>query len=315
MHLHPILTATLATVATAVMAATAVATATPAAAADPLDGVADYLTTREGTVQVAVYDNVSGRTAVYTERRAEQYTASIQKVDILAGWLRSFQDDGTAIPSDVPYSLQYLMKQMIEVSDNAAATALFHFGGGCRAFRHFNMMIPMDDTEVACETPAYYGWGNSQTTAADQVDLMKVFAYGAREQTGRKAKGRHEPVLRKAARRYGLGLMENIQANQSWGITCGPWGTTCEKPDYAPRNPEVTVALKNGWKTLPTCDAPIAECPWQVNSIGWVEGDGRDYVVAVLTTKDPVGSGGTYGFDYGIDTIQAISERIWDNLG
>ena len=108
--------------------------------------------------------------------------------------------------------------------------------------------------------------------------------------------------------------MENIQPSQSWGITCGPWGSACDAPTYAPPDPNVTVAHKNGWKTLPTCTEPIPQCPWQVNSVGWVKGQGRDYVVAVLTTNDPVGSGDTYGFNYGIDTIQQISQLLWANL-
>jgi hypothetical protein len=38
-------------------------------------------------------------------------------------------------------------------------------------------------------------------------------------------------------------------------------------------------------------------------------------VLTVLTTRDPVGSGDLYGFNYGIDTIQSISQRVWANLG
>ena len=108
--------------------------------------------------------------------------------------------------------------------------------------------------------------------------------------------------------------MENVEPDQRFGITCGPWGTVCVKPDYAPPDPDVTVALKNGWKTLPSCTQPIDQCPWQVNSTGWVDGNGRDYVIAVLTTRDPVGTGGIYGFDYGIETIQGVSRIVWDNL-
>ena len=54
-------------------------------------------------------------------------------------------------------------------------------------------------------------------------------------------------------------------------------------------------------------------CPWQVNSIGWVRGKGRNYVLAVLTTDDPAGPG-TAGLDYGISTIQGVSQRIWASL-
>lgn len=296
--------------ATVALAMAMLAASDPASAA-PLDGVADYLATRDGVVQVAVFDKTTGRTSSYIEGADIQYTASIQKVDILAGWLRTYQDDKVAIPTKIPYSTQYLMTQMIEASDNAAATGLFYFGGGCRAFTAFNRMIPMPHTTVGCQTPTYYGWGNTETTARDQVKLMKVFAYKT-DAKATKAKGR--PVLRKSARQYGLSLLTNIEAEQSWGVTCGPWGTTCDPPTYAPPDRAVTVAHKNGWKTLPTCTADIVDCPWQVNSVGWVKGQGRDYVIAVLTTDDPVGTGNLFGLNYGIDTIQGVSQLVWQNL-
>jgi hypothetical protein len=107
--------------------------------------------------------------------------------------------------------------------------------------------------------------------------------------------------------------MESVIPAQRWGITCGPWGTNCDPPGYAQPVAGVTVALKNGWKYLPTCAAQDESCPWQVNSIGWVRGDGRDYVLAILTTDNPPGKG-TYGLDYGITTIQGVSQRIWANL-
>jgi hypothetical protein len=281
--------------------------ATPAAAAAaapaPLQGICDYLDGREGVVQIALFDKQSGKTYLLSNGHHPQVTASIVKVDILARWLHHLQRHRAAIPGDIPYSIRYLMTRMIENSDNAAATALFHFGGGCRALTRFNKLIPMEATDVGCESPTYYGWGNTTTTAADQVDLMKVFAYGMPGQ-----------ILGHDARDYGRQLMESVEPDQRFGVSCGPWGTSCSPPDYAQPVPGVSVALKNGWKTLPTCSAPIDQCPWQVNSTGWVHGQGRDYVLTVLTTEDPVGSGGLYGFNYGIDTIQNVSKRIWDNL-
>jgi hypothetical protein len=46
-----------------------------------------------------------------------------------------------------------------------------------------------------------------------------------------------------------------------------------------------------------------------------VRGKGRNYALTVLTTRDPVGGGGTDGFNYGIDTIQNVSQLVWANLG
>jgi hypothetical protein len=272
-------------------------------APSPLRGICNYLDGRDGVVQAALWDQRAGRLYRLSNGDDTQYTASIVKVDILAKWLRSYTRQGTAIPQDIPYSIKYLMQRMIQNSDNAAATSLFYFGGGCDALRKFNRLIPMADTKVGCQTPSYYGWGNTTTTAADQVQLMRLFAYG-----------RPTGVLSSDAQDYGNQLMQGVEPDQRFGITCGPWGKVCYAPNYAPPDPDVTVRVKNGWKTLPTCTKPVDQCPWQVNSTGWVRGNGRNYVLTVLTTRDPVGGGGTDGFNYGIDTIQSVSQRIWDNL-
>lgn len=319
----------------------------PSGSVAPFDQVCDYLASREGVIQAGLFDKASGETYLLSTGDDTQYTASIVKVNVLARWLNQYQRKGTKIPGGIPYSIRYLFGRMIQNSDNAATTGLFYFGGGCQNLTRFNLMVPMDETKIGCETGNYYGWGNTQTTAADQIRLMKVFAYGARPAVAphgtaqarnlkirkcrkinrnarRKAcvkrarskfrQTRRQPILNQDARDYGTSLMQGDEADQRFGITCGPWGTTCDPPNWADPDPDVTVSLKNGWKTLPTCTDPIPQCPWQVNSTGWVKGKGRDYVLSVLTTKDPVGTGDTYGFSYGIETIQGISKLVWSNL-
>jgi hypothetical protein len=266
----------------------------------PLRGVLAYLRSRQGVAQVALYDKATGRTYLVSDGPDQQYTASIVKVDILAKWLRHYQSRPGVIPASIPFSIRYLLTNMITMSDNSAATGLFYFGGGCNALTRFNTLIPTLDTTVGCETPTYYGWGNTTTTAADQTAIVRTLAYPNR-------------VLTPSARAYGLQLMESVIPQQRWGITCGPWGTTCDAPDYANPVPGVTVALKNGWKFVPTCAAQDDTCPWQVNSIGWVSGQGRDYALAVLTTNNPAGPG-LFGFNYGITTIQGVSQLVWSNL-
>jgi hypothetical protein len=61
------------------------------------------------------------------------------------------------------------------------------------------------------------------------------------------------------------------------------------------------VALKNGW-------LPLGPTNWQVNSIGWILGDGRNYVLAILTTGSPTEA-------YGIATIEAIASTTFADLG
>src|SRR4051812_651436 len=75
----------------------------------PLEGVCDYLMDRKGVVQVALFDQKTGRFAQLSEGDAPQYTASIVKVDILAHWLRRFQKRDVNIPGGIPYSIKYLM--------------------------------------------------------------------------------------------------------------------------------------------------------------------------------------------------------------
>ncbi|MGK2931970.1 MAG: serine hydrolase, partial [Solirubrobacterales bacterium] len=270
----------------------------PAGSTGPFEGVCDYLSEREGVQQAAIFDNRTDDTYLLTTGNATQYTASIAKADILAMWLNKYESQGVNIPDGIPYSIRYLMSRMINNSDNAAATALFHFGGGCSALKLFNRKIPMNDTQVGCESQNYYGWGNTQTTAADQLKLMKLYAYDNSHGPtfGRKAKKRstrkcqkidssakrkacvkkverkfrqitQRPILGDDARAFGNSLLQGVESDQRFGLTCGPWGTTCNAPNWATPTPgSPTVRVKNGWKTLPTCTDPIPQCPWQVNS-------------------------------------------------
>jgi beta-lactamase class A len=168
---------------------------------------------------------------------------------------------------------------MIEDSDNDAATSLWDEAGGATGLAVYNDQAGLTGTTPsACVTCAGFpwpGWGLTTTAPQDQLTLLRqLIVPGAR------------PLLSGAARAYALSLMENVSPDQRWGVSAGvPAG--------------VTVALKNGWLPLDGANGD-----WQVNSVGWVSGDGRDYLVAVLSTGNPTEQ-------YGIDTINALSARIW----
>ncbi len=162
---------------------------------------------------------------------------------------------------------QSLAVPMIEDSSNSAATALWNAEGGAPAVATFVHALGMDST-----TPSVY-WGLTKTTAPDQVKLVSALAYGT-------------PELSAASRTYELSLMEHVTSWEAWGVTGGvPSG--------------VTVALKNGWLPRPS--------GWVINSIGWVNGQGRNYVIAILSNQDP-------GEQYGIDTANALSGLVWNAL-
>jgi hypothetical protein len=227
--------------------------------------VASYLAGTTDNVTAAVYDEVTGYTSLYRPGVAEQ-TASIVKVDILATLLAQDQADGQALsPAD-----QGLSQDMIEESDNDDAQSLWNAEGGATAVQSFNTTAGL--TQTAPDTAGE--WGLTTTTAADQVQLVRMVAYP-------------NTVLTPASQSYELGLMSNIDPSQDWGVSAGV-------------APGTTVALKNGW--LPN-DSGI----WQVNSIGYVNGDGRDYVIAVLTDGSSTEAAG-------IATIEGLSTLIWQDL-
>ena len=60
-----------------------------------------------------------------------------------------------------------------------------------------------------------------------------------------------------------------------------------------------TVALKNGWLPVHRDDRD-----WQVNSVGFVRGEGRSYDIAVLSRHNP-------SQRYGIATVEKISALMW----
>lgn len=208
-----------------------------AAAVEPVVGQSD------ASLSVAVLDTGSGDSAVYGDETYD--TASIVKVDILATLLLGAQDTGR--------SLTALEKTqaaaMIQRSDNAAATALWQTIGGAEGLDAANERLGLTETAGAD------AWGLTQTTARDQLALLQA-VFGT------------DSVLSEASRTYLQGLMEQIAADQDWGVSAagGSW------------------ALKNGWMSR------TATGLWDVNSIGRVSVDGRVCLVAVLsdghTTKE-----------------------------
>jgi hypothetical protein len=163
---------------------------------------------------------------------------------------------------------QSLAVPMIEESLDSAADTLWTRLGP-GAVGAFERAEGMTST-----VPATDGvWGSTQTTALDRLAMIRTLA---------------EPnaLLNDASRAYVLDLMEHITPSQDWGATAGV-------------PPGVTVALKNGFAT---------SIGWQINTTGWVDGDGRDYLIAVLTN-------GNASEQYGIDTVDGVSSIIWGTMG
>lgn len=197
----------------------------------------------DANVSIAVYDKTHDRTYTLVKNsKVPNYTASIVKVSILADLLYRHQLADTTLSSNE----QTLATEMIENSNNDAANALLY--ENANDYSAPNLLfdeLGMTNTEMDNDA-----WGGTATTATDQLKLLNALAYG------------QENILSANSRAYMLNLMQNVEADQRWGISAGT-------------SANATVALKNGW--LSDDDG------WIVNSIGHVVDGQADYTIAVLT--------------------------------
>jgi hypothetical protein len=252
------------------------ASAGPRPHADPLGtAAASYLAGRTGTVLAAVYDLRTGQ-AWSLGAGPPQAEASVVKLDVLETLLAE-RGGGSA---GLAASDRSLAQEMIEDSDNDAATSLWYEVGGPKEIRAFNADAGLTRTSpsscVVCPGFAWPGWGLTTTVPADQIALLRELLEPG-------------PLLTPADRNYALSLMENVTPSQRWGVSGG-----------VPA--DVTVALKNGWLPLDSSNTN-----WQINSVGWISGHGRDYLMAVLSTGNP-------DEQYGIDTINQLGALVWQGM-
>ncbi len=219
-----------------------------------------FLKTRSDNISVAIYDEKTGQTYTYHPNTV-YCPASTIKVLIMAETLEKTDGDPTE-------DQQELMTTMIENSDDDAASDLWEENGGTTAMQAFMDQIGMH------HTVANNAWGLTTTTAPDMLKAMELFALP-------------NNVLTNTERQYGLHLMENVEADQNWGVSAG-----------VPQNE--TIAIKNGW-------SPETWSNWRINSLGYISGARGNYVISIYTIKNPTEQ-------YGIDTIQGVSKIIWNEL-
>ncbi|WP_328846662.1 serine hydrolase [Streptomyces sp. NBC_00258] len=212
-------------------------------------------------VAVAVLDVSSGESAVYGDGAFD--TASIVKVDILASVLLRARDAGRGLTAQE----KTYAAAMIRNSDNASATALWTAIGQAEGLRAANERFGLLDTEGGDGAL----WGLTQTTAADQLTLLRQ-VFGA------------ESELSEASRAYLAGLMGEIAVGQGWGVSAAASGVGASE-----------IALKNGW--LPRSATGL----WDINSVGRVSAGGREYLVAVL-------SDGNSSKEKGVSLVEAAAK-------
>ena len=170
-------------------------------------------------------------------------TASSIKVPIMLALLGQLEAQNR-LPTSRERSL---LTTMIQDSDNVAATTLYAEIGGQGGIAAFMRQVGVSGLSPASPTR---GWGWSTITPRAMAALLERLHAGT--------------ILTAENRALALGLMENVQASQQWGV-----GDT--------RPTGSTVAMKEGYATGP-------DGVWVANSSGIVTAGDEVYVIAVFTT-------------------------------
>ncbi len=164
-----------------------------------------------------------------------------------------------------------LATTMIENSDNDSASALWLDIGQESGLNAANQRFGLNSTSGGTEG----NWGLTTTTAADQLTLLRQVFTG-------------DSLLSPASRSYIQGLLAQVESDQRWGVSAAASGN-----DYA---------VKNGW--LPRSATGL----WVINSIGEVQRDGHQLLIAVVSDGNTSESGG-------ISLVQSVAQAAAGSLG
>jgi beta-lactamase class A len=223
-----------------------------------------------GHLAVAVLDLATGRQVV-ANGGERFHTASIVKVDILAALLWQEQRGGRTMTA----AQAALATRMIEVSDNTAADTLFALIGKQSGLAEANRAFGLTHTTPG--TTTVHPWGQTLTTAGDQLRLLRVVSGpGGPLTTDRRA--------------YILALMNGVAGGQRWGVP-------------AAARHGAAVYVKDGWLAEQS-DGWL----WIVNSIGRIVEPGHDLLV--VTLSDHGGSEGA-----GITAVERAATAAAAGLG
>jgi hypothetical protein len=161
-----------------------------------------------------------------------------------------------------------LAERMITRSDNAATETLLAEVGRDEVARVAGL-VGMDRTGID------EGWWGHWRTVPGDLNLMVDAVLSS------------DRVLDGSRRTIARFLMADVVPAQRWGV-------------FAPESSAVHVAAKNGWGPLPD--------GYRMNSTGWVQGEGREYVLSILSNS-------TRGFRHGRATVSAVAQLCHEAVG
>lgn len=226
------------------------------------DAVEDYLADIDDeNLYVSIAVNDSEFELAYNGDEQHD-TASIVKVEILGMLLLNYDT-----VADIPDWVMADAEKMIRESDNNATNdLLFGVLDGHQTMRDAHEIFGLTGTEPG----EGERWGLTQTTAVDQLTMLKGALYPG--------------ILTEEQTQLARDLMGDLADFQDWGVVAG-----AEEGE--------SVWMKNGWDTR---DALGGE--WAVNSIGVIAGDTEEPISLSILT------GGSASEEEGIALVEDLAE-------
>jgi beta-lactamase class A len=213
----------------------------------PLDALssdlAAYARSQGDDMGVVIYDITHNRYYSYNEATSF-LLASSAKVPIMLSYLDLVESQNRHPTS----SETQLLTQMITVSDNGAAQALFQARGWNAGQAQYLQKIGVSGYQ-----PNANGWGWATLPPSSMAQIFTMLYQGK--------------ILNEQDRALAMELLGEVDAGQRWGV-----GQAA--PDGA------NVYMKDGWVTGP-------DGTWAMNSSGIVETGGETYIISVFTQHQP----------------------------
>ncbi|HWS32822.1 MAG TPA: transglycosylase domain-containing protein, partial [Actinoplanes sp.] len=231
-----------------------------------LDGVFTKYAAAGLDFSVSFVDGKTGRRYDFQGDRAFE-TASVVKLQMLAALLLQAQDEGRELTK----AEVRRVRKMIVASDNDAAVKVYAAIGGAAGLRGKLARLGLDDTEPNSR------FGFTTTTANDQTRTIAALVSA------------DSPLSEKSRTRI-LGLMGQVNADQTWGISAASFEGE-------------QTAQKNGWVSRTAEDNR-----WIINSTGRISGEKTDVAMSVL-------SHGHQSQESGIEVVEQISALTRSYLG
>jgi beta-lactamase class A len=223
-------------------------------------------TAPQGGVSVAAVNLDTGR-AYAAGESSGVWTASAYKLFVVVALLLNRQAGGELGLSSSELSY---CAAAIENSDNRAGYALFLDAGGNPTLQQVANRLRMRHTDADGTDPAF-----TRTSAADYVKLLRALVDD-------------DSPLSAASRRYVLGLMSQVEADQRWGV-----GVVADDG--------TTFYNKNGWVWVDNTNGPGERDNdlWVASSVGIATVQGHKLLLSVFTQHNS-------SFEDGVARVQAL---------